>query len=62
MCYRQPDKMIELLLAQPLPINHLGHTALDDFDHFCALTGLDEDFVGKEAFAWAKSAFLFADR
>lgn len=58
MCYGKPDETLaKILEAQPPLPNELGHTPLDDFEHFCAYTGCIEDEVGKDAFARAKLAY-----
>jgi hypothetical protein len=47
----------EAILAElPVPPNDLGHTPVDDFEHFCSLTGCPRDD------AWAKLAYVFASR
>jgi hypothetical protein len=58
VCYRNPHQLLEQILPQPLPRNARGHTPLDDFDHFCAYTGLDEEHAGPEAVAWTKLAYV----
>jgi len=36
-CYGDPDKLLQLVIGKrALPKNDLGHTPLDDFEHFCA--------------------------
>ena len=63
MCYGNPQKLLrQWLLARGLVRNALGHTCLDDFDHFCAVNGLSEAGVGADAFAWAKLAYVTAWR
>jgi hypothetical protein len=53
MCYGKPDEMLaDILAARPLVPNEFGHTALEDFEHFCAYSGCDLDN------AWAKLAFV----
>ncbi|WP_250510621.1 hypothetical protein [Caballeronia sp. GACF4] len=47
-----------LLEAHPLEPNQNGHTLEDDFEHFCAYSGLSEKAVGPIAFAWAKLAYF----
>jgi hypothetical protein len=55
MCYGKPDEMLaDILSARPLVPNEHGHTALDDFEHFCAYSGCDPDN------AWAKLAYISA--
>jgi hypothetical protein len=59
MCYGNPVELLEKLLeANPLVPNHLGHTAQDDFEHFCAYSGLSEQTAGPGGFAWAKYAYF----
>jgi hypothetical protein len=61
MCYGKPDEILaKILEAQPLQPNECGHKPLDDFEHFCAYSGCIEDVVGKDAFAWAKLAYITA--
>ena len=37
MCYGEPDRLLKLVIGKrALPKNDLGHTPLDDFEHFCA--------------------------
>ena len=37
MCYGNPDELLQLVIGRhALPKNDLGHTPLDDFEHFCA--------------------------
>jgi hypothetical protein len=57
--YGNPEAILEVVLEVPLKPNAAGHTALDDFEHFCAYTGCSPE-IGAEAFAWAKLAFLSA--
>ncbi|MEX3969745.1 hypothetical protein [Paraburkholderia caribensis] len=61
MCYRDPEKGIALLLEVigALKSAH-GHAALEDFDHFCAYSGLSEAHVGRLAFLWTKYGYLSA--
>lgn len=50
--YGNPDAiLVELLLT--LKPNDLGHTALDDFEHMCTVTGCPTDDK------WAKLAFVW---
>ncbi|WP_244832473.1 hypothetical protein [Caballeronia sp. TF1N1] len=49
-----------ILEARPPEPDELGHTALDDFDHFCAYAGCNPGEVPPEAYAWAKLAFVSA--
>lgn len=59
MCYKNPRELLrQFIEANPLVENHLGHTALDDFEHFCAYTGLSEESAGSEGFDWAKLAYV----
>ncbi|WOD18666.1 hypothetical protein [Paraburkholderia kirstenboschensis] len=61
MCFGNPDAILAGILgAKPLESNDLGHTVLDDFEHFCAYTGCSVERIGPEAFAWAKLAFVSA--
>jgi hypothetical protein len=61
MCYQNPDELLRKLLeANPLLPNNLGHTPLDDFEHFCVYSGLNEAEVGHLNFAWVKCAFITA--
>jgi hypothetical protein len=61
MCYGKPDELIvKLLQARELKTNDLGHTALDDFDHFCTVNGCIKEDIGELAFAWTKLAYLSA--
>jgi hypothetical protein len=61
MCYRDPEKGIALLLEVigDLKSAH-GHTALEDFDHFCSYSGLSEAEVGRLPFLWTKYGYLSA--
>ncbi|MBB5419895.1 hypothetical protein [Paraburkholderia atlantica] len=55
--YQKPVELLEdLLETVPLGPNDRGHTAMDDFEHFCAYTGGCEELMGPQAFAWAKLA------
>jgi hypothetical protein len=55
MCYGKPEKILaDLLKARPLTRNQFGHTALDDFEHFCAYSGCDPNN------AWGKLAYVSA--
>ncbi|APA90256.1 hypothetical protein BJG93_34655 (plasmid) [Paraburkholderia sprentiae WSM5005] len=60
MCYGNPVEMLANVLPDPMPRNRLGHTPLDDFEHFCAYSGLVEPEVGSLGFAWAKCAYVDA--
>ena len=61
MCYQKPVELLESLLeAVPLKPNDHGHTAEDDFDHFCAYSGCSEELIGAQAFAWVKLAYIDA--
>ncbi|MBP0589264.1 hypothetical protein J8I87_05940 [Paraburkholderia sp. LEh10] len=60
MSFGDPDEILAGILSRPLKPNELGHTALEDFEHFCAYTGCSLERIGPEAFAWAKLAFLSA--
>lgn len=55
MCYGKPEEMlVQVLQARPLKPNKYGHTALEEFEHFCAYSGCDPNN------AWAKLAFVTA--
>jgi hypothetical protein len=55
MCDGEPDEILaDILAARPLVPNEYGHTALEDFEHFCAVTGCDPNN------AWAKLAYVSA--
>ena len=45
----------EAILAEIMPLepNEAGHTVLDDFAHFCSVTGCDKDNT------WAKLAYVW---
>ncbi|MDH6146295.1 MULTISPECIES: hypothetical protein [Paraburkholderia] len=61
MCYQKPVQLLENLLeAVPLEPHERGHTAMDDFEHFCAYTGCSEELIGPQAFAWVKLAYIDA--
>lgn len=61
MCYGNPDEILRNLLeARPLQADSRGHTALDDFEHFCAYSGCSVERIGQEAFAWARLAYVSA--
>jgi hypothetical protein len=60
MCYGNPEKLLAIIMPDPMPRNERGHTPLDDFDHFCAYSGLIEAEVGALAFAWAKCGYVAA--
>ncbi|TCK32780.1 hypothetical protein B0G84_8662 [Paraburkholderia sp. BL8N3] len=61
MCYGKPDEILALVLqAHPPTPNGHGHTAIGDFDHFCAYSGCNPGEVNPEAFAWAKLAYISA--
>lgn len=61
MCYGKPDEILaKVLQANPLAPNAHGHTAMDDFDHFCAYSGCNLGQVSPEAYAWAKLAYISA--
>lgn len=63
MSFGNPDEILAGLLSANPPVpNDLGHTALDDFEHFCAYTGCSPERIGKDAFAWAKLAFVSAHK
>jgi hypothetical protein len=59
MCYGKPVELLQKLLAAHPPVpNDRGHTVLDDFDHLCAYSGLNEADAGSDAFAWAKYSYV----
>lgn len=61
MCYGNPQQMLAAILsARQLEPDRYGHTALDNFEHFCAYSGCDARTIGDEAFAWAKLAYVSA--
>ncbi|APA89396.1 hypothetical protein BJG93_28215 (plasmid) [Paraburkholderia sprentiae WSM5005] len=61
MCYQKSVQLLENLLeAVPHEPNERGHTAMDDFEHFCANTGCTEELIGRQAFAWVKLGFIDA--
>jgi hypothetical protein len=61
MCYGDPDKLLELVIGKRgLPKNDLGHTPLDDFEHFCAYSGCNEDDLGPRAFAFVRTGYVTA--
>ncbi|MEX3937401.1 hypothetical protein AB4Y32_37685 [Paraburkholderia phymatum] len=63
MCYNDPEKGIALLLEVMGDLKSVhGHTALDDFEHFCAYSGLSEKEAGRLPFLWAKYGYLSAWR
>jgi hypothetical protein len=63
MCYGNPEEILaKMLEVQPLTPNSRGHTAMDDFEHFCSYSGCDEKTIGELAFAWAKLAYISAWR
>lgn len=61
MCYGQPDELLKLTIGKrELPKNDLGHSPLDDFEHFCAYTGCSEQDLGQRAFAFVRLAYITA--
>lgn len=52
--YGNPEAILAEVLKHPLAQNDLGHTVLDDWQHFCTYTGCSPDN------AWAKLAFVSA--
>ncbi|MFM0572043.1 hypothetical protein PQQ88_27390 [Paraburkholderia caledonica] len=61
MCYGEPDRLLELVIGKrQLPKNDLGHTPLEDFQHFCAYTGCNEKDLGQRAFAFVRLAYVTA--
>ena len=60
MCYGKPDEILaKILEVRRLGPNANGHTPLH-FEHFCAYTGCNASQVGKEAYEWAKLAYISA--
>jgi hypothetical protein len=60
-CYGEPDRLLELVIGKrELPKNDLGHTPLEDFEHFCAYTGCSEQELGPRAFAFVRLAYVTA--
>lgn len=61
MCYGNPKQMLaEILKVRRLEPDKYGHTALENFEHFCAYSGCDPAKIGVDAFAWAKLAYVSA--
>ncbi|OYD65978.1 UNVERIFIED_ORG: hypothetical protein BDU10_8630 [Burkholderia sp. CF145] len=61
MCYGNPEKILsDMLSARPLVPNAIGHTPMDDFEHFCSYTGCSAENIGADAFTWAKLAYISA--
>jgi hypothetical protein len=60
MCYQSPVDLLATILPDPLPVNEYGHTVLDDFDHFCAFSGLSAEHAGQIAFDWTKVGYVSA--
>jgi hypothetical protein len=61
MCYGNPNELLQLVIGKrALPKNDLGHTPLDDFEHFCAYTGCSEQELGPRAFAFIRLAYVTA--
>lgn len=57
----KPDEILARMLTdRQLATNEFGHTAMDDFRHFCAYTGCSPERVGAETYAWAMLAFIAA--
>lgn len=50
--YGNPDAILNVLLEGAQP-NETGHTAPDDFEHMCSVTGCPKDDK------WAKVAFVW---
>ena len=48
-----PDAILEVVLSSPIKTNAAGHTALEDFEHMCTVTGCPKDDK------WAKLAFVW---
>ncbi|MEP9322406.1 hypothetical protein PPMP20_04585 [Paraburkholderia phymatum] len=54
--YGNADAILDVLLFRAEP-NKLGHTALDDFEHMCSVTGCPKnDKWAKLAFVWEWTA------
>ncbi|WP_454875541.1 hypothetical protein [Paraburkholderia xenovorans] len=61
MCYGEPDRLLELVMGKrELPKNDLGHTPLEDFEHFCSYSGCSEQEIGPRAFAFVRLAYVTA--
>ncbi|MFP3554221.1 hypothetical protein SB861_26470 [Paraburkholderia sp. SIMBA_049] len=61
MCYGNPEQILsDMLSARPLVPNAIGHTPMDDFEHFCSYTGCAAEKIGADAFAWVKLAYISA--
>ncbi|SAL80876.1 hypothetical protein AWB67_05708 [Caballeronia terrestris] len=61
ICYGEPDAiLLNLVQTGKVPSNERGHTALDDFNHFCAYSGCNPAQLSTEAYAWARLAFVSA--
>ena len=56
--YGDPEAILAAMLdGATLATNAIGHTALDDFQHFCAVTGCDpENGWAKLAYVWESTA------
>lgn len=56
-----PDDLLQLFMVDgALPTNDLGHSPLDDFEHFCAYSGCNEGDLGQRAFAFVRLAYVTA--
>jgi hypothetical protein len=61
MCYGNPKEMLaDILRVRRLEPDEHGHTALENFEHFCSYSGCNRQSIGDEAFAWAKLAYVSA--
>lgn len=61
MCYGKPGELLKSFLeANPLEKDDRGYTLEDDWEHFCAYSGMDPATCGWEAFEWAHYAFISA--
>ncbi|VXC84351.1 conserved hypothetical protein [Burkholderia sp. 8Y] len=61
MCYGNPGAMLDdILRVRKLQPDEHGHTALENFEHFCSYSGCHPQSIGEEAFAWAKLAYVRA--
>ena len=58
MTFGDPNRLLAVILPEPLSRNKLGHPPLDDFDHLSSRAGLNEQRAGKLGFAWAKLTFV----
>jgi hypothetical protein len=58
MSYGNPVALLAVIMPDPMPVNRLGHTPLDDFAHLCSRTGLSVESAGEIGYAWAKLGFV----